>query len=259
MRLPPSLSDIFYFLFLFFSCSSSFLILVRFTYVDGTGSAPVDIGTCFQNEFFGESSLLTAKPRRATATANGIGETVCYTISGRSFRLIFGEKLVNSAEASGEEKNAEATPAEAAPAETATAEAAATSFIVFEAESRRTTTSDSRGLLCGVEPYGSGDWDCTIKAKPKNADSADSPTYENDKNYKTLEDVMYLVGCDHQYVCPTGSCPVMSSSKGKPCACWQGKKNIPQNVDELCEFDGNSGEVGWETDTHVFEMEYATS
>ena len=63
--------------------------------MDGTGSAPVDIGTCFQNEFFGEGSLLTAKPRRATATAHGLSETVCYTMSGRSFRLIFGEKLVN--------------------------------------------------------------------------------------------------------------------------------------------------------------------
>ena len=55
----------------------------------------MDIGTCFQNEFFGEGSLLTAKPRRATATAHGLGETVCYTMSGRSFRLIFGEKLVS--------------------------------------------------------------------------------------------------------------------------------------------------------------------
>mmetsp|Transcript_65204 Transcript_65204/g.76610 ORF Transcript_65204/g.76610 Transcript_65204/m.76610 type:complete len:234 (+) Transcript_65204:260-961(+) len=148
---------------------------------------------------------------------------------------------------------------------TLAATATATSFIVFEAQSRRTTTSDSRGLLCGVEPSGSGDWDCTIKAKPKNADSGDSPTYEDyqseaEKRCKTLEDVMYLLSCDHKYICPTGSCPVMSSAKAtEPCACWQGKKNIPQNVDEVCEFDGNSGEVFWETDTHFFEMQYATS
>ena len=141
--------------------------------------------------------------------------------------------------------------------------AAATAFTVFEAQSRRTTTSDSRGLLCGVEPSGSGDWDCTITAKPKNADSGDLPTQvqnEDASKCKTLEDVMYLLSCDHKYICPTGGCPVMSSAEAtEPCACWQGKKNIPQNVDELCEFDGNSGEVGWETDTHVFEMEYATS
>lgn len=143
---------------------------------------------------------------------------------------------------------------------TAAATATATSFTVFEAQSRRTTTSDSRGLLCGVEPSGSGDWDCTITAKPKNADSGDSPTREDANKSKTLEDVMYLLSCDHKYICPTGGCPVMSSAEAtEPCACWQGKKNIPQNVDEVCEWDGNSGEVCWETDTHVFEMEYATS
>ena len=139
----------------------------------------------------------------------------------------------------------------------------ATSFIVFEGSaSGGTTTSDVRGLLCGVEPKGSGDWDCTIKAKPKNADSGDSPpTHEDAKKCKTtLQDVMYLLDCDHKYICPTGGCPVMSSAEAtEPCACWQGKKNIPQNVDEVCEWDGNSGEVCWETDTHVFEMEYATS
>ena len=62
---------------------------VKFSTIKTEGAAPEDIGTCFQNEFFGEGSLLTENPRRATAIANG--ETVCYSLSGRSFRLIFGK------------------------------------------------------------------------------------------------------------------------------------------------------------------------
>ena len=85
---------------------------------------------------------------------------------------------------------------------------ASDSFIETKAETTITTESTTSDWFSWPPLRGwalcSGDWDCTIKAKPKNADSGDSPTNENDKN------------CDHQYVCPTGSCPVMSSSKRKP-------------------------------------------
>ena len=77
---------------------------VKFTTIKNEGAAPEDIGTCFQNEFFGEGSLLTENPRRATATANT--EAVCYSLSGRSFRLIFGDKLVKDMEATLEVRKA---------------------------------------------------------------------------------------------------------------------------------------------------------
>ena len=70
---------------------------VKFTAVDQETKVVKDIGTFFQNQFFGEGSLLTDAPRRATATA--IAETVCYTLSGKAFRLIFGDQLMKDMEA----------------------------------------------------------------------------------------------------------------------------------------------------------------
>lgn len=70
---------------------------VKFTAVDSDTKVSSDIGTFFQNQFFGEGSLLTDAPRRATATA--IADTVCYTLSGRAFRLIFGDQLMKDMEA----------------------------------------------------------------------------------------------------------------------------------------------------------------
>ena len=64
----------------------------------------------FQNQFFGEGSLLTDAPRRATATA--IAETVCYTLSGKSFRLLFGEGLVEEIQATLEVRKASDVSAE---------------------------------------------------------------------------------------------------------------------------------------------------
>ena len=60
---------------------------VKFTAVDQETKVVKDIGTFFQNQFFGEGSLLTDAPRRATATA--IAETVCYTLSGKAIRSTF--------------------------------------------------------------------------------------------------------------------------------------------------------------------------
>jgi CRP-like cAMP-binding protein/tRNA A-37 threonylcarbamoyl transferase component Bud32 len=71
---------------------------VAFTRVPEGGGAVEDIGRFFQNQFFGEGSLLTSDVRRATATAAGTGESsgaVCYSLSGAAFRMIFGDKLVS--------------------------------------------------------------------------------------------------------------------------------------------------------------------
>ena len=73
---------------------------VAFTREPEDGGPVEDIGRFFQNQFFGEGSLLTSDVRRATATAgsgNGDADTsgaVCYSLSGAAFRSIFGDKLV---------------------------------------------------------------------------------------------------------------------------------------------------------------------
>jgi CRP-like cAMP-binding protein len=60
---------------------------VQFTVTDPKTKTVKDVGTFFQNQFFGEASLLNNAPRRATATA--IAETVCYTLSGKAIRSTF--------------------------------------------------------------------------------------------------------------------------------------------------------------------------
>ena len=143
------------------------------------------------------------------------------------------------------------------------------SFLVFEADSCRITTQDSRGLLCGIEPRGSGDWDCTVEATSKNAQQlVDSPIHKDAIACNNLESMMLdVLSCDYKYVCPidgyqSSTCdhtPKWSNEATEPCACWQGKKHIPQNVCVCEEWDGNSGSVSWETDTHLFAMTYSTS
>ena len=60
---------------------------VQFSVTDPKTKTVKDVGTFFQNQFFGEASLLNNAPRRATATA--IAETVCYTLSGKAIRSTF--------------------------------------------------------------------------------------------------------------------------------------------------------------------------
>ena len=57
---------------------------------EGEGVAE-NIGIFFATQFFGEGSLLTNKPRRATATASK-DDTVLYVLSGKSFRETFGNR-----------------------------------------------------------------------------------------------------------------------------------------------------------------------
>ena len=85
---------------------------VKFTRVQTEGAAPEDIGTFFQNQFFGEGSLLTAAPRRASATA-GVDDTVVYALSGAAFRQIFGSKVVKDMEQALEGRKAADASAEA--------------------------------------------------------------------------------------------------------------------------------------------------
>eukprot|EP00949_MAST-11_sp_MAST-11-sp1_P000071 g71.t1 len=69
---------------------------VEFTRVEVEGSAPESIGRFFANQFFGEGSLLTDAPRRATATA--ASETVvCFALSGTAFRSMFTDAVAKQA------------------------------------------------------------------------------------------------------------------------------------------------------------------
>ena len=135
--------------------------------------------------------------------------------------------------------------------------------VVFEADSCQIETTDVQGLLCGIQPRGSGDWDCTITATPKPLDSGDVQCFPYAEECENLESVMLdFCNCDYVYICPTGACeeaPWYSHEATESCPCWQAEKHIPQNVQVNCEWDGNSGEVSWETDTHFFEMDYSTS
>ena len=65
---------------------------ITFTRIQEGATEPENIGTFFSGQFFGEGSLLTDQPRRATATATK-PETVCYVLSGASFRELFGDKV----------------------------------------------------------------------------------------------------------------------------------------------------------------------
>jgi hypothetical protein len=143
------------------------------------------------------------------------------------------------------------------------------SFVVFEVDSGQITTADSRGLLCGVQPRGSGEWDVTVEATSKNAQQlTQQVSWDGAIACSSLEEALQTCGgCDCVYVCPVGgyqssTCdhePKWSNEADEPCACWQGKRHIPQNVCENEEWDGNAGSVSWETETHFFEMSYSTS
>jgi hypothetical protein len=141
------------------------------------------------------------------------------------------------------------------------------SFVVFEAESCTITTPDSRGLLCGVQPLGSGEWDVTVEATLKTAHQKVDSSIDNATEC-SLESVMLdVLGCDYKYVCPidgyqSSTCdhePKWSHQATGPCACWQGQTHRPRNAGVSVEWDGNSGSVCWETDTHFFDMSYSTS
>jgi CRP-like cAMP-binding protein/tRNA A-37 threonylcarbamoyl transferase component Bud32 len=65
---------------------------VTFTKTKEGSSEVENIGVFFANQFFGEGSLLTNKPRRATATATTT-DTICYVLSGKTFRQMFGSSI----------------------------------------------------------------------------------------------------------------------------------------------------------------------
>jgi len=139
-------------------------------------------------------------------------------------------------------------------------------FIVFEGSAAEgTTTPDSHGLLYGLEPRGSGDWDLTITAMPKQRAGGNqqyTPVYIECEDLESL--LVDLLCVDYVYVCPNGGCPTDwrregGSSVEYPCACWQGQKVNPQKVCWSCEWDGNSGDVSFETDQYCFEIVYSTS
>lgn len=136
-------------------------------------------------------------------------------------------------------------------------------FVVFEGSAYAgTTTPDSRGLLCGLEPRGSGDWDMTITATPKQAAAGGNqqdcteyvPEYVQCQDLESL--LLDLLHCDYAFVCPNGGCP---ENLENPCACWQGQAVRPQKVCWIDEWDGNCGDVSFETDEYCFTIEYSTS
>ena len=62
-----------------------------FRLVEGE-SAQKSIGRCFQNQWFGEGSLIEAAPRRASAIASS-DTVVCFSLSGAEYRALFGDQI----------------------------------------------------------------------------------------------------------------------------------------------------------------------
>jgi len=145
------------------------------------------------------------------------------------------------------------------------------SFVVFEGGcGRGVTTRDTRGLFYGLAPRGSGDWDLTVTATPKQHAAAGIENEEDRTEYIECEDLesllVDLLQCDYDFVCPNGDgeeggCEIPDGAQWReyPCACWQGQRVHPQKVCWGQEWDGNSGDVHFETDEYCFLVEYSTS
>ena len=131
-------------------------------------------------------------------------------------------------------------------------------FVVFEgAACSGTITPDTRHLLHGIQPVGHGDWDIEVTATPQKDPTSDGAPQgcEGSVACEDFESLLLdLMHCDYKYICKSGE----HSPEDTPCACFP-DKYVPQNVWVNSEWDGNSGEVSWDSDGFSFVIEYSTS